>query len=254
LLARATKGSMLVSEGRIQLSVQVPTEAVADRIKSEIETVTGLPVVVEGREVTNLESPELVVAGQRGQISLSGKVPTQEIWDAVNGSATAKYGQFGVTNQVVVDEKVHTALWMYDPAGLFEALYVFPELDIVIQGETVTGDFRGGYTFERGEEQAIPENDAVTGFIVDLMARDPSLQMFITAHTDSDGADADNLALSEGRAAYVFGLFRDEGVDEARIEAAGKGESAPIVVDEQTDEDRSRNRRIEVQLTTKGGS
>ena len=253
LLARATKGSMLVAEGQVQLSVQVPTEAVADRMRSDIEAATGLPVTVEGREVTNLESPELLVSGQRALISLSGKVPTQEIWDAVNAAATAEYGQFGVTNQLVVDEKVHTALWMYNPASLFEALHVFPELDIQIRGETVTGKFRGGYAFARGDATAQPESDAVTGFIVDLMARDPSLQMFVTAHTDADGDEADNLTLSEERAAYVYDLFKGAGVDEERMEAAGKGETEPVDPAD-TDEAKARNRRIEVQLTTMGGT
>lgn len=253
LLARATRGSMLVADGRVRLSVQVPSEAVADRMRSDIEAATGLPVTVEGREVTNLETPELQVSGQRALISLSGKVPSQEIWDAVNSAAAAKYGQFGVTNQLVVDEKVHTALWMYNPAGLFEALHVFPELDIQIRGETMTGRFRGGYSFDRGDSTAQPESDVVTSFIVDLMARDPSLQMFITAHTDSDGDDGANLALSEERARYVYDLFTTAGVDQERMEAAGKGETDPVAPDD-TDEAKARNRRIEVQLTTMGGA
>jgi OmpA-OmpF porin, OOP family len=67
----------------------------------------------------------------------------------------------------------------------------------------------------------------------------------IVGHTDSDGKDANNLALSTKRAAAVAKLLAEEyGIDASRMESEGKGETQPAG-DNKTKEGKAMNRRVE---------
>ena len=72
-------------------------------------------------------------------------------------------------------------------------------------------------------------------------------------HTDSQGSDSSNQALSERRADAVARYLLQKGVVEARIETIGFGEKQPVA-DNGTSEGRALNRRVEISLfpITKG--
>ncbi len=65
----------------------------------------------------------------------------------------------------------------------------------------------------------------------------------IEGHTDTDGSEESNLALSQARAESVLAFLVDNGIDADRLTAAGFGESNPILVDGV--EDKAASRRIE---------
>ena len=67
----------------------------------------------------------------------------------------------------------------------------------------------------------------------------------VEAHTDDQGSDAVNLALSQRRADAVRKALVDSGIAAARVTAVGKGEAAPVA-DNATAEGRARNRRVEI--------
>ena len=67
----------------------------------------------------------------------------------------------------------------------------------------------------------------------------------IEAHTDSQGADATNLALSQKRAAAVRQALQAAGTPAARLAAVGKGETDPVTENTSAD-GRARNRRVEI--------
>jgi outer membrane protein OmpA-like peptidoglycan-associated protein len=67
----------------------------------------------------------------------------------------------------------------------------------------------------------------------------------VEAHTDSQGPEAANLALSQKRAEAVKRALVGIGIGAARIRAIGKGESAPVA-DNASAEGRARNRRVEI--------
>lgn len=67
----------------------------------------------------------------------------------------------------------------------------------------------------------------------------------IEGHTDNQGGDAANLALSQKRADAVRRVLLDSGVAAARIRSSGKGETDPLV-DNGSAEGRARNRRVEI--------
>lgn len=67
----------------------------------------------------------------------------------------------------------------------------------------------------------------------------------IEGHTDSQGADAANLALSRQRAEAVRRVLEDAGLPGARLTASGKGETAPVA-DNTSADGRASNRRVEI--------
>jgi outer membrane protein OmpA-like peptidoglycan-associated protein len=79
----------------------------------------------------------------------------------------------------------------------------------------------------------------------------------VNGHTDSIGADAYNLALSERRAASVVTwLTTNGGISAGRLEAKGFGKTHPVAANRNPDgldnpEGRQKNRRVEVIIPRK---
>lgn len=77
------------------------------------------------------------------------------------------------------------------------------------------------------------------------MKSNPDMNLKITGHTDSDGADAENLALSINRAnAVKTYLIKNQGIPENRLSIDGKGESSPVDSNT-TPGGKAKNRRVE---------
>ena len=79
----------------------------------------------------------------------------------------------------------------------------------------------------------------------------PEIVIEVGGHTDSDGTDADNQALSERRAKAVKDALVELGIKESMLVTKGYGESQPKA-DNTTDDGKFRNRRIQYSIY-KGG-
>ena len=80
--------------------------------------------------------------------------------------------------------------------------------------------------------------------IAEIMLACPSTQFRIEGHTDSQGSESVNLAISTARAESVLDALLIRGVFLNRMEARGFGEASPIA-DNDTETGRALNRRIE---------
>lgn len=90
-----------------------------------------------------------------------------------------------------------------------------------------------------------PESEPVIKEIASLLKEYKEVKIKIVGHTDSDGADADNLLLSKKRAESVKDkLVSSYQIDAARISTDGKGEAEPLA-DNKTKEGKAANRRVE---------
>lgn len=93
-----------------------------------------------------------------------------------------------------------------------------------------------------------PESYGTIKEVAGILKEYKDLKIKITGHTDSDGNDKDNMELSQKRAAAVkTALVSEYGIEDARIETDGKGESEPVA-DNKTKEGKAANRRIDMQV------
>ena len=81
-----------------------------------------------------------------------------------------------------------------------------------------------------------------------ILLKYPETNITIIGHTDNKGSDSYNQTLSETRATSVTTYAGQNGVDQARLTAIGKGESDPIAAND-TEEGRASNRRVEFIIT-----
>lgn len=85
--------------------------------------------------------------------------------------------------------------------------------------------------------------------LVDFMLDNPDKKLKIGGHTDSQGNPELNNKLSQSRADAIKEYITKRGkIDPSRVVAIGYGSTKPIIEDEQTEEDRRINRRVEFEI------
>ena len=81
--------------------------------------------------------------------------------------------------------------------------------------------------------------------IAEMLEDFPNWRLQIVGHTDATGDPAHNEQLSRERAAAIKAALVDRGIEAARLEYAGAGESNPVASND-TPEGRALNRRVEL--------
>jgi OOP family OmpA-OmpF porin len=104
-----------------------------------------------------------------------------------------------------------------------------------------------GIGFQPGSATLSDEGLAAVAAIGAVLANCPPLDLEIAGHTDASGSAAANLALSQDRALAVQFALQAIGLPQLRFAARGYGPDRPIA-DNDTEEGRARNRRIEFAL------
>jgi OOP family OmpA-OmpF porin len=118
------------------------------------------------------------------------------------------------------------------------------KLDFHVEGGQLK--LPGPVVFETGSDKLKPESDEVLGIVKDYLDAKPEITLLrVEGHTDMDGDDKSNQALSEKRSMSVARWLVGKGIDCKRIIPVGFGESKPIAgtKDKQTEDEKSQNRR-----------
>ncbi len=89
-----------------------------------------------------------------------------------------------------------------------------------------------------------PESYVELDRVVKLLNENPSIEIEMSAHTDSRGADDYNFRLSDNRARSVMEYILSKGISPGRIVSKGYGETKPVATND-TDDGRQLNRRVE---------
>ncbi len=105
--------------------------------------------------------------------------------------------------------------------------------------------------FEFDKDELLPESYATLDRIAEVILSSERLKLMIFAHTDSVGKDDYNLDLSQRRAKSVKSYLAAKGVPVPSMRFHGYGSSKPIA-DNDTEEGRAKNRRVEFYVTTRG--
>ena len=106
--------------------------------------------------------------------------------------------------------------------------------------------------FATNKTYILPQSEQAMSDLANFLLENPSVTIRITGHTDAVGTDEANQILSEGRANAVRADLIKRGVAAERIEAEGKGEKEPVA-DNDTEEGRQLNRRVEFIITGTDG-
>jgi OmpA-OmpF porin, OOP family len=102
--------------------------------------------------------------------------------------------------------------------------------------------------FAKGKTVVLPKSYPLLNEVAQALKDKSKITVRIEGHTSDEGSDAFNLKLSQGRASAVRQYLIDQGIDGARMEAKGYGESLPL--ESNTKEaGRERNRRVEFFIT-----
>lgn len=102
-------------------------------------------------------------------------------------------------------------------------------------------------TFEPGSDTVDAASLGTLDEISEVLGNCTELRMEIAGHTDSQGREIMNEALSKSRALAVLNALRDRRVPTSSFTAEGYGETRPIATND-TEEGREANRRIEITL------
>ena len=112
---------------------------------------------------------------------------------------------------------------------------------LITEGKFVTN----GILFDTNSDKIKPESYGTLKDIANVLTENADVKVRIIGHTDSDGDDASNMALSKKRAAAVKAeLSTTFGIATDRMETDGKGESQPAGLNT-TPEGKANNRRVE---------
>src|SRR5690606_122516 len=91
-----------------------------------------------------------------------------------------------------------------------------------VRGTVIT--LSGSILFASGEWDLLPAAQARLNEVADaLLKKDPTSQIVVEGHTDSQGTKEDNQGLSQRRADAVRSLFVTRGIAADRVSAKGFG-------------------------------
>jgi len=120
-------------------------------------------------------------------------------------------------------------------------------VDVVRKGDNITLDMPGGVTFATDSAQINPAFNAVLDKVAQTLVEYNQTVIQVAGHTDSTGAHAYNMKLSEQRAGSVKSYLAARGVPAQRMHTLGAGPDHPVA-DNATPEGRAQNRRVEITI------
>ena len=129
------------------------------------------------------------------------------------------------------------------------AIMPIPEAGFV-PGLAIAGIVEG-LSFTQGSAQLSAEAKQALMPVLDALRANAEFRIAVMAHTDDKGDSDANKKLSMKRAAAVVKYLTNSGVSAQRMIAEGYGELLPLHQNV-TDEDRARNRRVEIRVLADG--
>ena len=103
---------------------------------------------------------------------------------------------------------------------------------------------KGKIRFATKRADIDPDSAGILDHLIETALRCPTTNIEVAGHTDADGEDAFNQALSEKRAQAVIDYLVKAGLPATRFTAVGYGATQPLAGND-TDEGKAQNRRIE---------
>lgn len=99
--------------------------------------------------------------------------------------------------------------------------------------------------FNTGKSEIKSESFSSLNKMADILNNNPQVKVMVEGHTDNTGNEDYNLNLSKERAAAVVDYLSSKGVNRARMQSEGFGQTRPIASND-TEEGRAQNRRVKI--------
>lgn len=122
-----------------------------------------------------------------------------------------------------------------------------PGADVERVGEGIAVTFESGVLYPFDSDQILPAGRSNLTQLAQSLNRYPGTEVLIVGHTDSQGSDDYNMALSLRRAQAARQYLISQGVQANLIRVDGRGETEPVA-DNTTDAGRAQNRRVEIAI------
>jgi len=114
-------------------------------------------------------------------------------------------------------------------------------------GEGIQVTFDSGLLFDFDSDRIRPEAAKNFQELARSLNKFGNSNLLIVGHTDSQGDDAYNQALSQRRANAASAYLQSQGVPASRMTTSGRGESEPVATND-TEAGKQLNRRVEVAI------
>ncbi|MEM9757404.1 MAG: OmpA family protein, partial [Pseudomonadota bacterium] len=242
--------AVLTEDGRIELRGRLPDARIEAAVRAFARAEFGEDVLVATRRVGDLPAgwPARVLAGlgalaelesgtlrvEPERVSITGETGNP---DAVSDISRALGEELGEAADFAIDVTYVEAL---DPATLIPT----PE-ECIDRIETILDLTK--ITFEPGSVELTAAANSIIDALAAVLPDCAHVEMEIGGHTDSQGRESMNLRLSQSRAEAVLNGLLARDILIGNLSARGYGETRPIA-DNDTEEGREINRRIEFRL------
>lgn len=107
-----------------------------------------------------------------------------------------------------------------------------------------------GVNFQSNSDVLVPGAESILNDAAATLRMNPSINVEVAGHTDSDGAADYNEGLSARRAQTVHDFLASNGVSVDRMTVRGYGESQPIA-DNSSSAGKAQNRRVVLRITSR---
>lgn len=242
------------ADGSIVLSGQLPADpamryfaAITKGDTAAVSIATGAPEGFLASAETGLRALLQLSEGQldftQGNWALSGIAETEAGREAVIAAIAAAPGEKTWKLEIGVPEQAVAAITPAPPAP------VSNRVDIAAcQGRIDDFSAQNAILFQSGAAIIATESDPALDQLAIDLARCPDAVVHVEGHTDADGDERLNLALSVARAEAVVSALIDRGITPTRLYAVGYGESSPVAEND-TASGKRLNRRIVVTVS-----
>ena len=210
-----------------------------DAVVDETALREDLPPLWYNRVLVGLEALSMLTTGNvevtPDLVTVTGEVTSEMVREEIRRTLSRKLPPPSRTtldlfvNPVVPEPKVSEV----------RAEFCATQIDLILS--------RAQILFPPGETEISDDSIPVIDGIVQVLADCPGSRFEIEGHTDSQGRESSNLAISNARAAAVLNALLERGINQVFLTAQGYGESLPIATNE-TEEGRALNRRIAFRL------
>jgi OmpA-OmpF porin, OOP family len=174
--------------------------------------------------------------------------PTQDV--ALRATAPVAVPAVRPTIGPLIDRRLPTTVVLHIPAnGVESRLIAFIE-DPAQQASRETWFSFDRIEFPTDSATLTPASSEQVHNVAEILKAYPGVNVKIGGYTDNVGDPGHNQQLSQDRATNTMNAIVSNGVDKARLEAEGYGETHPVASND-TAEGRQQNRRIDIRVTQK---